>query len=136
MDSLLRPRAVRHGGARHSCRMAALLCCLLALAANAQDKKLTIYTPHTSASLPLAELDGKDYVAIADVLQSLGTVTAQVEGATLKLRFTGAGSGLEAQFTDGRTTCRVCGGTVELTSRFVLQAGRGLLPVRSLPAVL
>ncbi len=124
--SAIRPRV---------CALLALLCCVLP--ASAQEKKLTVYASQTSYVLSVAERDGKEYVAITDLLQPLGALAVNVDGKKMKLTLTPpGGKPVGAQFTDGKTGGKVRGRDVELASRFALEGVRGLVPVHSLGAVL
>ncbi len=125
-------------GRRRLYALLALLCCALLISAPAQEKKLSIYSPRGGYSIALAEREGKDYVALQDVLQPLGAVAMTIDGKKLNVSFTPAGTvkTVEAQFTEGKTAARVGSRNVELAWRFRLEGDRGMIPVRSLPPLL
>jgi len=108
-----------------------VLLLLLQPAPSAEEKQLSIYGPRTY-SLPVADHNGQDYVALLEALEPLGSVSARVEGQKWKLRF----NHLEAEFRQKGSVCRVTGRKLELAGPFVLQNDRGLVPVRALPAIL
>ena len=110
----------------------ALLLVLLASAPSAEEKQLSIYGPHVSYSLPVAEHNGQDYVALLEALEPFGGVSARVEGQKWKLRF----NRLEAEFRQNSNSAKVAGRKFGLPGPFVLESNRGLLPLRALPAIL
>jgi len=112
--------------------VAALLLVLLASAPSAEEKQLSIYGPRVSYSLPVSEHEGQDYVALLEALEPFGNVSARAEGAKWKLRF----NRLEAEFRQGTSVGKVAGQKFGLPGRFVLENGRGLVPLRALPAIL
>ncbi|MGO9209617.1 MAG: N-acetylmuramoyl-L-alanine amidase [Terriglobales bacterium] len=112
--------------------VAALLLVLLASAPSAEEKQLSIYGPRVSYSLPVSEHEGQDYVALLEALEPFGNVSARAVGAKWKLRF----NKLEAEFRQGASVGKVAGQKFGLPGRFVLQNGRGLVPLRALPAIL
>ncbi|MGA9210679.1 MAG: hypothetical protein WB347_23010, partial [Terriglobales bacterium] len=120
-----------HAAAR-AAAVAALLLVLLASAPSAEEKQLSIYGPRVSYSLPVSEHEGQDYVSLLEALEPFGNVSARAEGIKWKLRF----NKLEAEFRQGASVGKVAGRKFGLPGRFVLENGRGLVPLRSLPAVL
>jgi len=112
--------------------VAALLLVLLASAPSAEEKQLSIYGPRVSYSLPVSEHEGQDYVALLEALEPFGNVSARAEGAKWKLRF----NKLEAEFRQDTSVGKVAGRKFGLPGRFVLENGRGLVPLRALPAIL
>jgi len=112
--------------------LAALLLALLASAPSAEEKQLSIYGPRVSYSLPVSEHEGQDYVSLLEALEPFGNVSARAEGAKWKLRF----NRLEAEFRQDTSVGKVAGRKFGLPGRFVLENGRGLVPLRALPAIL
>src|SRR5271167_183779 len=112
--------------------VAALLLVLLASAPSAEEKQLSIYGPRVSYSLPVSEHEGQDYVALLEALEPFGNVSAAAQGAKWKLRF----NKLEAEFRQDASVGKVAGQKFGLPGRFVLENGRGLVPLRALPAIL
>jgi N-acetylmuramoyl-L-alanine amidase len=115
-----------------------LAVCLLLVSAPAQEKKLAVYAARASYTISVSDRDNKEYVGLIDLLEPLGNVSAKADGKKWKLRFAPPGSKgeIEAQFSDGKTPAKVRGHGVELASRFVLENGRGLVPLHSLSAVM
>src|SRR5882762_11869012 len=97
----------------------------------AEDKRIMIFSPLTGFSLPVVERDGHDYVGLVDVLEPLGTVAATRDGTKWRLRF----ERRNAEFIGGQTQAQVEGKTLALASPFLLESGRGLVPVSGLGAL-
>jgi N-acetylmuramoyl-L-alanine amidase len=115
---------------------AAALLCLAVLSGmwvtHAQEKKkLSIYSSRASFSVAVRDVDGKEYVALSEVLQPLGG-TVSHEGSKIKLRLAG-GSG---ECEEGKTRCKLGGNNIELAAKITVQDGTALAPLHSLPFVL
>ena len=94
----------------------------------AEDKRIMIFSPLTGFSVPVVERDGHDYVGLVDVLEPLGTVAATRDGTRWKLRF----ERRNAEFISGQTQAQVEGKTLTLTLPFLMESGRGLVPIPGL----
>ncbi len=123
--------AARAAPAVISC-LAVLLALVLALSGFADEKRLSVYSGAASYSLTVREKNGLDYVGLLDVLQPLGQVSARTDGRVWRLNFNGA----DSEFTPGETRARVRGQTLDLQASFLLENGRGLVPLSSLPSLL
>jgi len=121
-----RPRLTR------AALLAAVLLVLLATAPSAEEKQLSVYGPQVSYSLPVSEHNGQDYVALLEVLEPFGNVSAGAEGEKWKLRF----NRVEAEFRQEVTVGKVAGQKIGLPAPFVLENNRGLVPLRALPTIL
>jgi N-acetylmuramoyl-L-alanine amidase len=93
-----------------------------------QDKRISIYSKVANYSLPVSEVNGQDYVGLLEILEPLGTVSAKTEGSRWKLRF----NDIDAEFVRGRPRARVRKNEFNLSSSFILENGRGLVPLSSL----
>src|SRR5215469_8874048 len=114
-------------------RLVALLLVVLILpAGSADEKRIAIYGASTNYSLPVADRDGHEYVGLLEVVEPLGTVNSRTEGFRWKLRY----NNVEADFTNGKPRAKIHGKDFELTSIFLLEGGRGLVPIASLAALL
>src|SRR5271157_3361453 len=92
--------------------------------------QITVYSPQTTYSVPLLDIKGQSYVGLVEVLEPLGSVDARPDGKKYKLHFTAAGGNpVEAQFTDGKDKAKVRGENYKLSANFVLQNGRGYVPL-------
>lgn len=109
-----------------------LVCIGLLLQAQPEGKRITFLTSQTSYSLPVADRNGAEYVGLLEALEPIGTVSAKAEGHKWKLNF----RDVEAQFENGKTKAKVRGKSVELPAAFVLENGRGLVPIQALKGLL
>ena len=97
-----------------------------------ETKRLTVYSASANYSRPVLEQNNTDYVDLVEILQPLGPVNARAEGHLWRLRYDGS----DSEFTDGSNRVRVQGQNLDLTGNFLLQNGRGLVPLSALPALL
>ncbi len=99
--------------------------------------QLTVYSSQTSYSVPLLDQKGQPYAGLVDLLEPLGSIDAKPDGKKYKLRFTPPGGRqAEAQFNDGKDKVKVRGNTFKLPANFVLQNGRGYIPLSAVPELL
>ncbi|HYM08212.1 MAG TPA: N-acetylmuramoyl-L-alanine amidase [Terriglobales bacterium] len=112
--------------------LAVLFALVLAVSGFADEKRLSVYSGATSYSLTVREKNGLDYIGLLEVLQPLGPVNARSDGRVWRLNFDGA----DSEFTPGETRARVRGKSVDLPAAFLLENGRGLVPLSSLPSLL
>ncbi|MGA2000589.1 MAG: N-acetylmuramoyl-L-alanine amidase [Terriglobales bacterium] len=111
----------------------AIVLTIAALAATAaDDKRLSIYTPQSSYAVNVLDHDGHEYVPLLDVLTPLGPATARQDGDKWKLRFRDT----ESEFKTGKTKAKVNRTNVKLSAPFVIDNGRGLVPLHSVALVL
>jgi N-acetylmuramoyl-L-alanine amidase len=83
-------------------------------------------------TLAVGEHNGQDYIGLVEILEPLGTVSAQLNAGRWKLRF----NNKESEFAPGKATCRVEGHDFDLGSPFLLEKGRGQIPLSSLKNLL
>jgi N-acetylmuramoyl-L-alanine amidase len=105
---------------------------VLAVSGFADEKRLTVYSAATSYSLAVREKSGTDYVGLLEVLQPLGSVSTRTDGRAWRLNYNGA----DSEFTPGKTLARVQGQAFDLPAMFLLENGRGLVPLTSLPSLM
>ena len=99
-------------------------------AQSAEQNQLAVYSPQTSYSVPLLEVNGQLYAGLVELLEPLGAVDARADGKKYKLHFTPPGArALELQFTQGKDKGKVRGNGYKLPTNFVLQNGRGYVPL-------
>ncbi len=99
--------------------------------------ELTVYSSQTTYSIPVLSVNGQPYVGLVDALEPLGSIDARPDGKKYKLRFTPPGGhAVEAQFNEGKDKAKVLGENYKLPSNFVVQNGRGYVPLTSLPGIL
>jgi N-acetylmuramoyl-L-alanine amidase len=109
-----------------------MLCIVLLASAAGDEKRITIYSPIADYSLNVSDRDGREYVGLLEILEPLGSVTAKIDKDNWKLRF----NSIEAQFTKGQNRARIRGRDFELPARFLIENGRGLVPIDSLVTLL
>ncbi len=114
----------------HVFAIALTIAALVATAAD--DKSLSIYTPQNSFVIAVVERGGRDYVPLLDALTSLGRAAAREDGDKWKLKF----NNTESEFKAGKTKVKVNRKNIHLAAPFLLENGRGLIPLHSLGAVL
>ena len=94
------------------------------------QNQLTVYSPQTSYSVPLLDVNGQPYAGLVELLEPLGSVDARIDGKKYKLHFTPPGGRpLEVQFAGGKDKGKVRGNGYKLPANFVLQNGRGYVPL-------
>jgi N-acetylmuramoyl-L-alanine amidase len=116
-------------------RAALALILLLAIAligAPSDAKRISIYSATANYSLPVSSQYGQDYVGLLEVLEPLGRVSSKTDGLHWRIRY----NNLEGEFIPGTSEGRVGGRDIHLGGNFVVQSGRGLVPVASLAALL
>ena len=101
-------------------------------AAQAEDKRIAVFSPQTSFTLPVIAREGRDYVGLVEVLEPLGNVSAKLDGGKWKLRF----DQRDAEFTNGQTRAKFNGKDFDLPAPFRLDGSRGLVPVSSLGSLI
>ena len=102
-----------------------------------EPNQLTVYSPQTMYSVPLLDIKGQPYVGLVELLEPLGPVEARPEGRKYKLHYTQPrGRAQEAQFNEGKNKGKLAGENYTLPSNFMLQNGRGYVPLAAVPDVL
>jgi N-acetylmuramoyl-L-alanine amidase len=98
---------------------------------------ISVYSAHTNYVVPLIDHNGTTYVGLVELLEPLGTVDAHADGKKYKLKFTPPGSReMELQFHDGKDKGKVKGENTKLASDFLIQNGRGYVPLSSISELL
>jgi N-acetylmuramoyl-L-alanine amidase len=97
-----------------------------------EEKRLSVYSPTANYSLTATDKNGTDYIGLVEILQPLGLVGVRADSRTWKLSF----NGVDSEFTPGKSRARVQGQAFDLPANFLLENGRGLVPVTSLPGLL
>jgi N-acetylmuramoyl-L-alanine amidase len=78
----------------------------------------------------LLDANGQPYAGLVELLEPLGSVDARADGKKYKLHFTPPGGRpLELQFTEGKNKGKVRGNGYKLPANFVVQNGRGYVPL-------
>jgi N-acetylmuramoyl-L-alanine amidase len=116
--------------------LAAMIAHLATVQAQPADQ-LTVYSPQTSYSVPLLDVKGQPYAGLVDLLEPMGEIDARPDGKKYKVKFTPPGGrAVEAQFNEGKDKAKVLGQNYKLPANFVLQNGRGYVPLSSAQEIL
>jgi len=105
---------------------------LLVSGATPEEKRIAIFSRVTSYSLPVVDVGGQEYSGFLEILEPLGRVSAKADNKHWKLRY----NDLELEFTPNETRVHINGSNFDLGSPFLIQSGRGLVPVSSLGPLL
>jgi N-acetylmuramoyl-L-alanine amidase len=111
-----------------------ILLCLAALivSAAAPDKHLAVFSNAANYSVPIVPRQGQDYVGLLELLDPLGTVSAKSEPQRWRLHY----NNILGEFFVGKSRARVQGGDADLSGKFLMENGRGLVPLASLNSLL
>jgi N-acetylmuramoyl-L-alanine amidase len=101
-------------------------------AGSANEKRITVYSPSANYSLTVLDREGREYVALSEILEPLGPVTTRIDGLHWKVRY----NDTENEFTASKNRARIRGRDFDLPGSFLLESGRGLVPVASLNSLL
>jgi N-acetylmuramoyl-L-alanine amidase len=114
--------------------IAAVLAALVFLGASTttDQKRLSIYSSVANYTLLVTDRQGREYVGLLEVLEPLGRITARIEGQHWKMRF----NNTDADFVSGKTRAKVRGRDLDLSSAFLIENSRGLVPLSSLSTLL
>jgi N-acetylmuramoyl-L-alanine amidase len=104
----------------------------LALFAAPQEKHLSVYSTAANYPLPIVQRQGHDYVGLLELLEPLGAVSAKSDGKRWRLHY----NNILGEFTEGQSRARIQGRDADLTGKFVIENGRGLVPVAGLSSLL
>ncbi len=128
----LAPPRWRRAAARRTAWLVAALLIVPLPAFSWQGRRISIYFPGTMVSLQVLDRNGHEYADLAQVLGALGPLRVKRDGRS----WTASLGKREAEFEEGKTRSRVAGTSLELAHPLLVEEGRGLVPVSSLPRVL
>src|SRR3984893_12176912 len=103
--------------------------CAILLAGAPPEKHLSVYSTAANYSLPLVQREGRDYVGLLELLEPLGPVNAKSDGIRWRLRYNNK---VEGDFQAGKSRARIQGRDTDLPGAFLVENGRGLIPVAAL----
>jgi N-acetylmuramoyl-L-alanine amidase len=113
-------------------RIGVLLFAVLLASAAPAEKHLAVYSTAANYSLPILQRQGHDYVGLLELLDPLGTVSAKAEPTRWRIHY----NNILGDFTVGQVHARVQGRDADLTAKFLMENGRGLVPVAALGSLL
>jgi len=126
-------RRVRaHSAILLSCTFFSALVFSAVVAGVPEEPRISIYSTLANYSVPVVERNGLTYVGVLELLDPLGTVTANVDGSHWKLRY----NATDVEFAAGKTRVKMKGGDFDLPANFLLENGRGLVPISALSGLL
>ncbi len=102
------------------------------LSAAPPEKHLSVYSTAANYSLPIVQRQGRDYVGLLELLEPLGTVSAKVDGPRWRLHY----NNVLGEFSADKARGRIQGRDADLSAKFILENGRGLVPLASLNSLL
>jgi N-acetylmuramoyl-L-alanine amidase len=105
---------------------------VLLLNAAGPEKHLSVYSTAANYSVPIIPREGRDYVGLLEVLDPLGTVSAKSDPPRWRLHY----NNVLSDFAGGSNRARIQGRDAVLPARFLLENGRGLVPLTSLASIL
>ncbi len=111
---------------------ALLFCATLLLSAAAPEKHLSVYSSAANYSLPIVRHEGHDYVGLLELLDPLGKVSAKSEPPRWRVHY----NHILGDFTAGKSRALIQGRDIDLSGRFLLENGRGLVPLACLNSLL
>jgi N-acetylmuramoyl-L-alanine amidase len=76
--------------------------------------------------------ENRDYVGLLELLEPLGKVSEKSDGLHWRLRY----NNVQGDFTAGKNRARIQGRDAELSGKFLLENGRGLIPLAALNVLL
>src|ERR1022692_4982927 len=129
--------SISNGGMRGSRSVGVSIGILLFLAVllvsgAAPEKHLTIYSTAANYSLPVVQRQGRDYIGLLELLDPLGTVSAKSDPPRWRLHY----NNILGDFTVGNSHARIQGRDTDLSGKFLMENGRGLVPLASLNSIL
>lgn len=108
------------------------LASVVLLSGSSEEKRVSVYSTVANYSLPVVERNTLDYVGLLEVLEPLGTVSARLNDGRWRLRYNDA----FAEFTVNQRRARVREKDFDLPTNFILDGGRGLVPLAGLSTLL
>jgi N-acetylmuramoyl-L-alanine amidase len=96
------------------------------------EKHLSVYSTAANYSLPIVQRQGHEYIGLLELLDPLGTVSAKVDPPRWHIHY----NNILGEFTVGKTHAKVQGRESDLSGKFVMENGRGLVPVAALGSLL
>src|SRR5271156_310753 len=109
-----------------------LFVAVLLLSAAAPEKRLSIYSSAANYSLPIVQRQGHEYVGLLELLDPLGKVSAKSEPPRWRVHY----DNILGDFTAGKSRALIQGREIDLPGKFLLENGRGLVPLASLGSLL
>jgi len=98
----------------------------------AAPKRFSVYSVAANYFLPVMQRANHDYVGLLELLDPLGRVSTKLDGRRWRIRY----NNVEGEFIAGQNRARIQGKAADLSAIFLIENGRGLVPVASLSSLL
>ncbi|MGA8620847.1 MAG: N-acetylmuramoyl-L-alanine amidase [Candidatus Sulfotelmatobacter sp.] len=105
---------------------------ILLVSAAAPEKHLAVYSTAANYSLLIVQRDGRDYIGLLELLDPLGTVSAKSDTTRWRIHY----NNILGEFTVGKSRALIQGRDAELSGKFLMENGRGLIPLTALNSLL
>jgi N-acetylmuramoyl-L-alanine amidase len=105
---------------------------VLLVSGAAPEKHLSVYSTAANYSLPIVQRQGHDYIGLLELLEPLGAVSAKFEPPRWRLHY----DNILGEFNVGKSHARVQGRDSDLSGKFLMENGRGLVPLAALGSLL
>jgi len=102
------------------------------LAGSPDEKHISVYSNAANYSLTVLQRNGTDYIGVFELFEPLGAVSAKANGDRWKFRY----NDVECDFLANKQNATVRGAALLLTGNFLLENGRGFVPLSSLGTLL
>jgi N-acetylmuramoyl-L-alanine amidase len=109
-----------------------LTAAVLLVSGSPDEKRISVYSNAANYSLTVLQRNNLDYVGLLELLEPLGTVSAHTGGDRWEFHY----NDVESEFSSGKTRARVRGKDIDLPANFLLENGRGLVPLSGLGTLL
>jgi N-acetylmuramoyl-L-alanine amidase len=105
---------------------------VMLISAAPSDKHLSVYSNAANYSVAVVQRQGHDYIGLLELLDPLGKVSVKADASRWRIHY----NNILGDFTAGKTHARVQGLDTDLSGKFLLENGRGLVPVAALGSLL
>ncbi len=105
---------------------------VLALSAAAPEKHLSVFSTAANYSVPIVQHEYREYIDLLELLDPLGNVSVRSDPPRWRIHY----NSVLGEFVAGKPHARIQGRDAELTGKFLLENGRGLIPLDCLNSLL
>jgi N-acetylmuramoyl-L-alanine amidase len=105
---------------------------VLLLSAAPPETHLAVYSTAANYSLPIVQRQGREYIGLLELLDPLGTVSAKADPPRWRIHY----NNVLGDFTVGKSHAHVQGRDADLSGKFLMENGRGLVPLAALGSLL
>jgi N-acetylmuramoyl-L-alanine amidase len=105
---------------------------VLLVSGAAPEKHLSVYSTLANYSLPIVQRQGREYIGLLELLDPIGTVSARSDPPRWRIHY----NNILGEFTVGKSHARVQGRDSDLSGKFLMENGRGLVPLAALGSLL